>query len=172
MSFHIPRSNLLLFWVFLDFLLLYFSPLWWKGYLFFVLVLQGLGLPWWLSSKESACNAGDLGSIPGLGRSPGEGNGNPPQWFLAWRIPWTEEPGGLKSMGHKESDTTELLHFWVHLVCSQEPSILAYPQSSTLAHKWFYCYFFVFVFICGIWCFKIVLKILVKINNGLKGRLS
>ena len=27
--------------------------------------------------KESACNAGDLGSIPGLGRSPGEGNGNP-----------------------------------------------------------------------------------------------
>ena len=33
-------------------------------------------LPWWLG-KEPACNAGDLGSIPGLGRSPGEGNGNP-----------------------------------------------------------------------------------------------
>ena len=32
-------------------------------------------------SKESACkNAGDLGSIPGLGRSPGEGNGDPPQY--------------------------------------------------------------------------------------------
>ena len=30
--------------------------------------------------KESACNAGDLGSIPGLGRSPGEGNGNPLQY--------------------------------------------------------------------------------------------
>ena len=30
--------------------------------------------------KESACNAGDLGSIPGLGRSPGEGNGNPHQY--------------------------------------------------------------------------------------------
>ena len=30
---------------------------------------------------------------------------------LAWRIPWTEEPGGLQSMGHKESDTTERLHF-------------------------------------------------------------
>ena len=27
--------------------------------------------------------------------------------ILAWRIPWTEEPGGLQSMGHKESDTTE-----------------------------------------------------------------
>ena len=30
--------------------------------------------------KESACNAGDLGSVPGSGRSPGEGNGNPPQY--------------------------------------------------------------------------------------------
>ena len=34
-------------------------------------------LPWWLSGKESASQAGDLGSIPGLGRAPGEGNGNP-----------------------------------------------------------------------------------------------
>ena len=34
-------------------------------------------VPWWLSSKESACNAGDVGPILGLGRSPGEGNGNP-----------------------------------------------------------------------------------------------
>ena len=34
----------------------------------------------WLSGKESTCNAGDLGSIPGLGRSPGEGNGNPLQY--------------------------------------------------------------------------------------------
>ena len=30
---------------------------------------------------------------------------------LAWKIPWTEEPGRLQSMGHKESDTTEQLHF-------------------------------------------------------------
>ena len=36
-----------------------------------------IGLPWWLSSKESACNTGDLGSIPGPGRSPGGGNGKP-----------------------------------------------------------------------------------------------
>ena len=56
--------------------------------------------------KESACNAGDLGSIPGLGRSPGEGNGNPLS-ILAWRIPPTEEPGKLQSMGCKESDMTE-----------------------------------------------------------------
>ena len=31
--------------------------------------------------------------------------------ILAWRIPWTEEPGGLQSMGHKELDMTERLHF-------------------------------------------------------------
>ena len=36
------------------------------------------GLPWWLSGKESACNVKDQGSIPGLGRSPGEGNGTHP----------------------------------------------------------------------------------------------
>ena len=35
------------------------------------------GLPRWLSAKESACHAGDVGSIPGSGRSPGEGSGNP-----------------------------------------------------------------------------------------------
>ena len=34
------------------------------------------GLPWWLSGKESACQAGDVGSVPGLGRSSREGNGN------------------------------------------------------------------------------------------------
>ena len=38
-----------------------------------------LGLPWWLSGKEFAFNAEDTGSIPGSGRSPAEGNGNPLQ---------------------------------------------------------------------------------------------
>ena len=38
------------------------------------------GLPWWLSGKQSACHTGDLGSTPGLGRSPGEGNSNPLQY--------------------------------------------------------------------------------------------
>ena len=59
--------------------------------------------------KASACKAGDPGSIPRSGRSPGEGNGN--SSIHAWRIPWTEELGGLQSMGRKESDTTERLHF-------------------------------------------------------------
>ena len=38
------------------------------------------GLPWWLSSKESACQARDVGSMPGWGRYPGEGNVNPLQY--------------------------------------------------------------------------------------------
>ena len=38
------------------------------------------GLPGWLCGKESACNAGDLDLIPELGRSPGEGSGNPLQY--------------------------------------------------------------------------------------------
>ena len=40
-----------------------------------------LGLPWGLSGKEFTCNAGDVGSIPGLGRSPAEGNDYPHQHF-------------------------------------------------------------------------------------------
>ena len=36
-----------------------------------------MGVPWWLSCKESTCNSGDAGSIPGSGISPGEGNGKP-----------------------------------------------------------------------------------------------
>ena len=107
-------------------------------------VLQGF--PDSSAGKESACNAGESGSIPGLGRSPGEGIGYPLQYLwislvaqmvknpsamkktwirslgwedpleegvathstLAWRIPWTEEPGGLHSpWGCKELDMAE-----------------------------------------------------------------
>ena len=46
----------------------------------------------------SAGDMRDSGSISGSGRSPEEGCGNPFS-ILAWRIPWTEEPGGLRSMG-------------------------------------------------------------------------
>ena len=48
------------------------------------------------------------GSIPRSGRSPGEGNGYPLQ-YLAWRIPWTEEPGELQHVGLQRVDTTEQL---------------------------------------------------------------
>ena len=56
-----------------------------------------MGFPYSSIGKESSCNAGDLGSIPGLGRSPGEGNGNPLQNSCLENP--TEEPGGLQSMG-------------------------------------------------------------------------
>ena len=55
----------------------------------------------WFSGKESTCHAGDtrdVGSIPGSGMSPGGENGNPLQ-YSCWEIPWTEEPGGLQSIG-------------------------------------------------------------------------
>ena len=50
-------------------------------------------------SKESIYSAGDPGLIPGSGGSPGEGNGYSLHSILAWRMPWTEKPGGLQSMG-------------------------------------------------------------------------
>ena len=95
-----------------------------------------------------------MGSIPGLGRSPGEGNGYqvwyshlensmdrgawratvlgvakswtqlkamaPHSRTFAWKIPWTEKPGRLQSMGSLESDMTEWLHFQFSLSCTGE----------------------------------------------------
>ena len=58
--------------------------------------MRYMGFPGGSDSKESACNAGDLSLVPGLGKSLGEGTGNPPSIF-AWRIPWTEEPGRLQT---------------------------------------------------------------------------
>ena len=52
--------------------------------------------------KNSPANAGDVrgrGSIPGSGRSPKEEGVAANSSILAWRIPWTEEPGGLQSIG-------------------------------------------------------------------------
>ena len=73
------------------------------SFLFIYLAAVGLlGFPGGSDGEESACNEGDLGSIPGLGRPPGEGNGNPLQYsFLenpmdrgAW---WSIVSGGRKS---------------------------------------------------------------------------
>ena len=56
------------------------------------------GFPGDSDGKVPACNAGDLGLIPGLGKSPGERNDTHSS-TLAWKIPWTEEPYRLQSMG-------------------------------------------------------------------------
>ena len=70
--------------------------------------LRGWGIPLWLSGKKiSTCNVEDVDSILGLGRAPGEGNGNLLQCIYN---PWTEEPGRLQSMGSKKLDMTEGLN--------------------------------------------------------------
>ena len=66
-----------------------------------------LGFPGGSDSKESACNVGDLGSIPGLGRSPGEGNGNPLHYSC---LENSMDRGSWWATVHgKELDTTEQL---------------------------------------------------------------
>ena len=66
---------------------------------------------------------GNPGSIPGSGRSPGEGNGNPLQYSITWKIPWTEEPGRLQSMGMQR-----VKHDWAtsltYMCGAQLPSLL------------------------------------------------
>ena len=62
------------------------------------------------ADKEFAGNAGDtgdVGTIPGLGRCPGIGNGNPLQYSRLRKISWTEEPGGYSPWGRRESDTAD-----------------------------------------------------------------
>ena len=77
--------------------------------------------------KESACNPGDSGSIPGLGRPPGEGNGNPLQYSW-WKIPWTEEAGELQSMGLQK-----LGHDW---------------ETFTSFHIYIYIHIYIYVCVC------------------------
>ena len=74
-----------------------------------------LGLPWWLSGKESAYNAEDPDSIRESGRSLERGMAAHSS-TLALKIPWTEELGaGYYPWGGKESGTTERLHFHFHI---------------------------------------------------------
>ena len=71
-----------------------------------------LDVPGGSDGEESASNAGDLGSIPGLGRSPGEGNSLPTPVFLPGEFQGQGSLARYSPQGHKESDTTERL-----LVC-------------------------------------------------------
>ena len=85
--------------------------------------------------KESTCNGGDTGWIPGSGRSPGGGYDNPLQYSFSWRSPWTEEPGGLQSIGVtksqtwlKQLSTTRWLEGW-HLQSQSCPQPLGIERS-------------------------------------------
>ena len=66
-----------------------------------------MGFPGDSVNKESACNVGDLDSIPGLGRSLGEGNGNPLQYACLENPYGQRSLAGCSPWGHKASDTTE-----------------------------------------------------------------
>ena len=70
--------------------------------------------------KKSTCSAGDLGSIPGLGRSPGGGHGNPLQYSCLENPHGQRSLAGYSPWGHKESDTTErpnmaLVVWWLRI---------------------------------------------------------
>ena len=82
----------------------------WKG--------QGSrGLSRWISGKESACDAGDVSSFPGSGRSPGGGHGNLFQYSCLGN-PMAEESGGLQSRGIAKSQTQLSMHARADLVTS------------------------------------------------------
>ena len=79
-------------------------------------ILYTAGLPWWLSGKEFACSAGDLGLIPGLGRSSGEGNGNALQYSCL------ENPmdrGAWRAEGHAVTQSRTRLKW----LCSRSSSM-------------------------------------------------
>ena len=89
-------------------------PTWRKPFCscLFVWVSYWWGFPGGSEVKVFACNVGDLGSIPGLGRSPGGGNGNPLQ-YSCLEIPWAEELDRVQSMGSgrvRHDWTTECTH--------------------------------------------------------------
>ena len=68
---------------------------------------RGLGLPRWLSGKESSGNAGDAGLITGSGRSPGKGKWQPTPVFLPGESHGQRSLAGYSPWGCKELDTTE-----------------------------------------------------------------
>ena len=61
-------------------------------------------------SKESVCDAGDLGSIPGSGRYPGEENGNPLRYSRLGKSHGQRSLAGYSTCGRKELDTTSRLN--------------------------------------------------------------
>ena len=111
------------------------------------------GLPWWLSDKESTCCAGDPGSIPGSGRSPGERNGNPLQscglgnpavhggvaksqsWLVTEHNSSQYSYGWFKSVFIQHCDDS-----WVAWVLYENKIILTSPSSPLYQHFHSFCY--------------------------------
>ena len=77
------------------------------------------GFPGASERKPSACNAGDLGSVPGSGKSLGEGNGNPLQYSCLEKSHGRRSLVGYSPWDRKESDTTERLHFHFIIISTE-----------------------------------------------------
>ena len=89
-----------------------------------------MGLPMWLSSKKSPYNAGDLGSIPSW-EDPLEKGMATHSSIVAWRIPWTEKPGGLQSTGSHRGG-----HDWSDLAYTQISIFQDLKFQVLLQHLW------------------------------------
>ena len=90
-------------------------------------------LLWWLRLKQSACNAGDLGSIPGLGRSHGEGNGNPLQYSCLQ----TEQPGRLHTVhGVSKSQTGGATNSLTFFHNNKAEQCSTWLKGSIVLHIW------------------------------------
>ena len=78
----------------------------------FMIIINNEGCPGGSDGKESACNAGDLSSVPGLGRSSGEGNGNPLQYSCLEnstdRGAWPATVNGVQRVGHDWATNTHI----------------------------------------------------------------
>ena len=93
-----------------------------------------LGFPGGSDSKESTCSARDPGSIPGLGKCPGGGHGNPLQYTCLENPHGQRNLAGYSLWGHKESDTTE------RLSTAQVPQIAQFNFLLRLSHIPLYVY--------------------------------
>ena len=82
-------------------------------------------LPWRLSGRESACSAGDQGSIPGLGKIPCRRKWQPTPVFLPGKFHGQRNLAGYIPCGHKESDTTK--HAGTHRKLNERK--ILYPGS-------------------------------------------
>ena len=104
-----------------------------------VLVLQAWApqvyLPCCSDGKESACNAGDLGSIPGIWKIPWKGEWQPTPVFLTGKSHGQRSLGGYSSWGHKESGTTERLTLLHCHKCRDTYRTLQHNKMHTLAHR-------------------------------------
>ena len=100
--------------------------------MFDISYIKFLVFPSGSDSKEFTCNMGDLDSVPGLGRPPGEGYGKPLPIFQPGKSPWTEEPGGLQSL-----ESQRVRHNCVTKCAHTDiPALLDLPLLVTMESVW------------------------------------